>query len=462
MSRAQSRFVLAATIVVDSAWLHVAIGVLFVVGGAESPMGWGGILTVLGLTAIVSKITLFSNLTPATARASGLILGAAVVYLVIGSQVDGDAVGLDLAWPWQAVKAASQAGGETYLFRAFWGGFVALALWWRGVHLATTRNWPDTLVSSFKAGLVSLGIAGIFEVVFSTELDAVPMMLLFMAAALTGLGVAHLFPSTTKSLRLGVWYRVITPVIGGVVIAGLVLGLLAAAVFPVVLRVLSIPFVFVVEQLIRPVLLLVAYLAGQFWAWVFGLWGRSPGNQPFEGGGDAGAVEGVTGLSEQGDAPAFLGVLAWLIVAAIIAYLVYQSVTRLRKATSERWPNEGGERESVSEGTDPALDALKLLYGLLPSRLRRSPSRTIAVPDGEPGIVEALRIYYDILTLAEAKGVARSPSETPTEFQPKLEQVFAPKLVQMATAAFVRACYGYRASPEEYLSELRLQIGPKT
>ena len=117
---------------------------------------------------------------------------------------------------------------------------------------------------------------------------------------------------------------------------------------------------FVVEQLIRPVLLLLAFLAGQFWAWVFGLWDSPAGNQPFEGGGNAGAVEAVPGLSEQGDAPAFLGVLAWLVVAAIIGYLVYVSVKRVRKATAERGPNEGGERESVSAETDPALDALKL------------------------------------------------------------------------------------------------------
>ena len=104
---------------------------------------------------------------------------------------------------------------------------------------------------------------------------------------------------------------------------------------------------------------------------------------------------------------------------------------------------------------------MKLLIGLLPSRLRRGPDRTIPLPDGEPGIVEALRIYYDILTLAEAKGVVRSPSETPVEFQSKLEQIFAPRLVQMATSAFVRACYGYRASLEEHLTELRLHVPPK-
>jgi hypothetical protein len=447
--------------VVDSTWIHAAVGVIFVVGGAESPMGWGGILAVLGLTTLVARITLFSNLTVAIARTSGLLLGAAIVYLVIGGQVGGEAVGLDLAWPWRAVRA-DQADGEMYVFRAFWGGIVALVLWWRGLHLATTRNWPDTLVGSFKTGLVVLGIAGIFEVVFSIELDVFPMMFLFMTAGLTGLGFAHLLPGTTRSLRLGVWYKIVTPIIGVVVIAGLALGLLTAAVFPFVFRVLSLPFVFVVEQIIRPVLLLLAYIAGRLWAWVFGLWNAPPGEQSFGGGGGSGMVESVPGASGQGDPPAFLGVLAWLIVAAVVAFVVYRSAAAVRKATSDRWPNDGGERESVSEGTDPALDALKLLYGLLPSRFRRSLDRTIALPDGEPGIVEALRIYYDILTLAEAKGVARSPSETPTEFQSKLEQIFAPKLVQMATTAFVRACYGYRASPEAHLSEIRLQIGPKT
>jgi hypothetical protein len=350
---------------------------------------------------------------------------------------------------------------ELYPFRAFWGGLVVLTLWWRGVNLATTRNWPDTLVTSFKTGLVFLALAGIFEVLFSTNLDAFPMMLVFTTAALAGLGAAHLLPSTTKALNPGVWYGIIAPVIGVVVIGGLALGLFAAAAFPVLFRFLSIPIVFAVERLIRPVLLLLAYIASQFWGWLFGLWDTPAGSQPFAGGGGAGVVEGVAGAQGQGDAPTYIGVLAWLIVAAIIGYVVYRAVTATRRATSERWPIDGGERESVSEGTDPALDALKLLLGLLPSRLRRSPDRTIPLPDDEPGIVEALRIYYDILTMAEAKGVARAPNETPSEFQSKLEQVFAPRLVQMATAAFVRACYGYRAASEDHLTELRLHVPPR-
>lgn len=460
MSLAQSRLVLAATAVVESAWLHVALGMMFLVGGADSPIGWGGIVAGLGLTAAVSRITLTNNLTPTLSRSSSLLLGAAIVYLVIGSQVGGDAFGLDLAWPWHALGATSQAGRELYPFRAFWGGLVVLALWWRGVNLATTKNWPDTLVTSFKTGIVLLAIAGIFEVLFSTNLDAFPMMLLFTTAALAGLGASHLLPSTTKALNPGVWYGIIAPVIGVVVIGGLVLGLFAAA-FHVLFSILSIPLVFAVERLIRPVLLLLAYIAAQFWGWLFGLWDTPAGSQPFAGGGVTGVVEGVAGTQEQGNAPTYIGLLAWLIVAAIIGYVVYRAVTATRRATTERWPIDGGERESVSEGTDPALDALKLLLGLLPSRLRRGPDRTIPLPDGEPGIVEALRIYYDILILAEAKGVARAPYETPTEFQSKLEQVFAPRLVQMATSAFVRACYGYRASSEDHLTELRLHIPPR-
>jgi hypothetical protein len=387
LSLAQSRLVLAATVVVESAWLHAALGMMFLVGGADSPIGWGGIVAALGLTAAVSRITLTSNLTPALSRSSSLLLGAAVVYFVIGSQVGGDSFGLDLAWPWHDIGATSQAGSELYPSRAFWGGIVVLALWWRGVNLATTRNWPDTLVSSFKTGLVLLAIAGIFEVLFSTNLDAFPMMLVFTTAALAGLGAAHLLPSTTKVLNPGVWYGIIAPVIGVVVIAGLALGLFAAAASPVLFRILSIPIVFAVERLVRPVLLLLAYIAAQFWGWLFGLWDTPAGSQPFAGGGIPGVVEGAPGMQNQGDTPAYIGVLAWLIVATIIAYVIYRAVTATRKATAERWPIDGGKRESVSEGTDPALDALKLLIGLLPSRLRRGPDRTIPLTDGEPGIV---------------------------------------------------------------------------
>jgi hypothetical protein len=39
LSLAQSRLVLAATVVVESAWLHAALGMMFVVGGADSPIG---------------------------------------------------------------------------------------------------------------------------------------------------------------------------------------------------------------------------------------------------------------------------------------------------------------------------------------------------------------------------------------------------------------------------------------
>ena len=211
LSLAQSRLVLAATVVVESAWLHAALGMMFVVGGADSPIGWWGIVAALGLTAAVSRITLTNNLTPALSRSSSLLLGAAIVYLVIGSQVGGNAPGLDLAWPLHALGDTSQAGMELYPFRAFWGGLVVLTLWWRGVNLAATRNWPDTLVTSFKTGLVFLAIAGIFEVLFSTNLDAFPMMLVFTTAALAGLGAAHLLPSTTKALNPGVWYGIIAP-----------------------------------------------------------------------------------------------------------------------------------------------------------------------------------------------------------------------------------------------------------
>ena len=56
---------------------------------------------------------------------------------------------------------------------------------------------------------------------------------------------------------------------------------------------------------------------------------------------------------------------------------------------------------------------------------------------------------------------SRYLSMAPSEFQSKLEQVFAPRLVQLATSAFVRACYGYRGAAEDHLAKLRLHIPPR-
>jgi hypothetical protein len=119
-----------------------------------------------------------------------------------------------------------------------------------------------------------------------------------------------------------------------------------------------------------------------------------------------------------------------------------------------------GEHESVAEDADPLLDMAKLFLGLLPESWLKPKKEPLRLPSDEPGVLEALQIYYGLLRAAEDRGTVRSPSETPTEFQAKLQSLFPADLVFLATEAFVLACYGGRAPSAAELSVLRLQTTP--
>ena len=154
--------------------------------------------------------------------------------------------------------------------------------------------------------------------------------------------------------------------------------------------------------------------------------------------------------------PAEAEIAGWVVVAILLTIALVVVMIAYQKRSGRRRPATAGTRESVRSQADPLYDVAKLLFNLLPERFRkRGQMRPYTLPQGDPGVVDALRMYYRLLTIGEKKGVARSPSETPTEFQGKLEKIFPPDLVSMVTAAFDRACYGYHPSSEEHLGQMR-------
>ena len=101
----------------------------------------------------------------------------------------------------------------------------------------------------------------------------------------------------------------------------------------------------------------------------------------------------------------------------------------------------------------------KLLLKLVPGRLIRFRQRErFALPNGPPGVVNALRLYYELLTIAEDKGSVRPRHETPSAFQRTLEGLLPRNLVRMATNAFNRACYGHHPPTDDQAAQMRLSI----
>ena len=105
------------------------------------------------------------------------------------------------------------------------------------------------------------------------------------------------------------------------------------------------------------------------------------------------------------------------------------------------------------------MDIAKLMLKLIPDWMgKREGRRAFRLPAGPPGVVDILRMYYDLLALAEDKGYRRRGSQTATEFQGSLERAFPANLVRAVTAAFNRACYGYYPATKEQIAQMRSSL----
>ena len=463
MNLAQTRLVLAATVVAESAWLYATLGVVGVIlaapegalpggpaQGGGSPMVWPAILAVLSSSLLVSRMlqSVVMPLWVGYAVQSGL--GAVVIWLTVGSQVLGAGEGLDLAW---IGRLTSPLEVDGYLFRA-WGGIAAgVGLWWRGGRLASSEEPNQTLLAGFKIGVVAVALAVVVDAVYVEDLNIYPIMFLFLSSALAGLAIGNLLPAPSQTLLRGTWPRVIGGMVSGIVVIGVLLGVVLDSVFPFVSRMVRAPYLLLVDTVVEPIARFIAEPINDIIAWAFSLFipPAREGETP-----DRGAILREIRESE----PGVVGeVIVGLIIAAIVAITFVLLATAFHKRDRGRFVYAAGQGRSIRGDADPLRDMAELLFRLLPKRFRRRRRwRRYSLPEGDPRVVEALRIYYRLLTLAEMGGVARSPAETSSEFQSKLESMFPPRLVRMATAAFDRACYGGQPCPEAELGEMRASV----
>ena len=119
MSSSQDRAVLAATVVLEVSWLFPLAGVAaLALGQEESPLGWLAMMTVLGLSLVVTRLSPSNVAAIEVVYLVRTLIGATVVYLTVGTQIAPDGDGVDLMWP---VTALSGSGPEGYVLRGAGG-----------------------------------------------------------------------------------------------------------------------------------------------------------------------------------------------------------------------------------------------------------------------------------------------------------------------------------------------------
>jgi hypothetical protein len=460
----QYRLVLGAVVVSESAWLFSLFGALAVVFDPDgSPLSWTAVLMLLGVPVLLGRLGPTDVAAVEVVQLVQALIGAVLIYIVVGAEIGAE--GVDLAW---ITKLFSDPPPDGYIFKGVSAAVIGALLWWRGGRLGAAESPTESLSLSFRLGMLALAVATTVDIAHPSNLYTLPMIFIFFASGLGGLSVGHLLPATQRSAAARTWPKVITGVVSSILMAGVVFSLIrrdllfdytsqvligmATAIQTLLLAVivpLSIAITTVTDALIR-------FFDQPFLE-------RDPSEEVSGEALDRSleALAAAVELEEEsGEALfSFVQVVEWAFVAVLVIGVLTMLVLALRRLFAYHPERTLGARESVSEDVDVLADFGKLLLKLVPGRLKRfRQRRRFDLPDGPPGVVNALRLYYELLTIAEDKGSVRPRHETPSEFQRTLEGLLPRNLVRMATNAFNRACYGHHPPTDDQAAQMRLSI----
>jgi hypothetical protein len=446
---------IAATVIVDTAWLYPVLGVfgtIFKQGGSFLPLPL--VLALIALGVLVSRVAPFV-VENDTGRASfQALLGLGVIYgaMSMVPVVDGAESGIDLLWGPHLIGGGFSGKAATGLIV---GAIVAGFLWRRGVHIAVETHPQFRLVHTFRTGIVALAGAILFEQAVDVDVAATIMLVPFFTVSLVGLMFARLPLGAAWTRIAGLAAMV---VVGGGLVIGLIGALFGGRGLEFLVSGLS-QFLTGLIWLVTPVLEVIF----TFFAWLIGeveppRRGRnSP--PPF----DMKHFEHF----EPDSVPAYIEqtVHALKYPALLLAiYLLYRSLHWAYQAHTRRaLAAVAVDRESIRGEANPTIDLLNLALGLLPDWLLPEPSQTgPRYPKDRPGISEVYALYFDLLVAAGKRGYDFVSSATPRERQHDLEHAVPGAPVARITDCFNAACYGNIATAPETLKQLRREFETAT
>lgn len=457
-------------VVSEAAWLYAFISVLGVAAGSEgSPLGFFAILGLLGLSTIMYSFIRWKDFQAFEVFYFGATLfGIVLAFCVMAAAFDPDQ-GFTFDWIAKLIDSTIKEQGRT--FHGVAGGALAVGLWFRGIRLAMVSNPEKSLTLSFRLGLFFIGFSAVMGIMRPEHPNIFAMVLIFFGAGLVGLNVGHLVSETSTSAQTRTWPKVIGLAVVGILVAGGMFGFLQQEFVELVTS----PIRFVFTRLVEGVLLIVSFpiiLALEGVNSVIAAVFSRPFEVPIEP--EATATPTPTpgpaqdfgfggGGAFDPKAPSFLVfilqfvryglVIAALVVVSIFLYVIARKIARKLKKKDDE-----GDRESIFDETNFASDIGDLFSDFMSNvrdLFKGAGRRVFRLPEGPPGVVEALRLYYQMLTTAEQNEVPRPDHYTPNEFRRDLRRVFPNELVEPATEAFNRAQYGDIPSSGEEITKMR-------
>ena len=454
-------------VVSEAAWLFAFISILGVAAGSTgSPLSFFAIIGLLGLSTLVYSYIRWKEFQAFELFYFGAtFFGIVLAYMVVAAAYEPNET-FTIDWISKLIDSTYKTQGRT--FHGVMGGILAVGMWFRGIRLATVQFPEKSLKFSFRMGLFFIGFAAVMDILVEQQLNIFAMVLIFFGAGLAGLNIGHLVSETSASAQTKTWPKMIGLAVIGVLVVGGMFGFLQQSVLEFVTSPIRFAFDRVVEGILLIVgvpLVLVLEFINEIMAAIF--------SRPFEPDLESAATPTPTpqpgtplvfeSARGGGDirAPDFLVYITrfvryGLVVAAIVVVSIFMYVL-LRKIGRRLKREDEPDREAL-EDMNFASDIGDLFSDLLSNvrdLFKGAARKVFRLPEGPPGVVEALRLYYQMLTTAEQNEVSRPDHYTPNEFRRDLRSVFPNELVEPATEAFNRAHYGDIPATNEEILQMR-------
>ena len=469
MTLTRERLTYATLVVSESAWLFAFITILGVAAGSTgSPLSYFAILGLLGLSTLMYSFIRWKNFQAFELFYIGATLfGMVLAYMVVAAAYFPDET-FTINWVSLVIDSTIKEQGRT--FHGVAGGILAVGMWFRGIRLAMVPYPEKSLRLSFRLGLFFVGFAAVMDILIEDQLNVFAMVLIFFGAGLAGLNIGHLVSETSASAQTRTWPKVMGLAVIGVLVVGGMFGFLQQSW----LEWVTTPVKFVFDRVIEGVLLiigvpLVLVLEGINSAMDAFF---NPVEEPppeFDATPTPTPTPGPPvdfgfggGGFDNARAPDFLLfilqfvryglVVATVVVVSIFLYVLARKVARKLRRDDEP------DRESILDEMNFASDIGDLFSDFMSNvrdLFKGAGRRIFRLPEGPPGVVEALRLYYQMLTTAEQNEVPRPDHYTPNEFRRDLRRVFPNELVEPATDAFNRAQYGDIPTTSDEITKMR-------
>ncbi|MCY4430735.1 MAG: DUF4129 domain-containing protein [Rhodospirillales bacterium] len=470
MTLTRERVTYFTLVVSEAAWLYAFISVLGVSAGSSgSPLSFFAILGLLGLSTITYSYIRWKEFQAFELFYVGATLfGVVLAYMVMAAAYDPEQT-FTIDWIAKLIDSTIKTQGVT--FHGVAGGILAIGLWFRGIRLAMNPNPEKSLTTSFRLGLILVGFSAVMGIMRPEHPNVFAMVLIFFGAGLVGLNVGHLVSETSTSAQTRTWPKVIGLAVVGVLVVGGMFGFLQQEFVAWVTSPIRFVFSRVVEGLLLIVsapIVLVLEGVNSVIAAVF--------SRPFEidmapeatvtptpTPGPSQDFGPTTGGGPDVKAPWFLVFITQfvrygLVVATVVVVSIFLYVLARKLAKKLRKGDDESDRESILDEMNFASDIGDLFSDFMSNvrdLFKGAGRKVFRLPEGPPGVVEALRLYYQMLTTAEQNEVPRPEHYTPNEFRRDLRRVFPNELVEPATEAFNRAQYGDIPTESEEITKMR-------